>query len=80
MSNVMTGKDAILKTIGDLDDLLMQMKEIYTATEGMEIPEDKVEEFCNMKRKIVQMMVVRKRLANYLRNEYGIFVMSGWES
>lgn len=80
MSNVMTGKDAILKTIGDLDDLLMQMKEIYTATEGMEIPEDKVEEFCNMKRKIVQMMIVRKRLANYLRNEYGIFVMSGWES
>lgn len=80
MSNVMTGKDAILKTIGDLDDLLIQIKEIYTATEGMEIPEDKVEEFCNMKRKIVQMMVVRKRLANYLRNEYGIFVMSGWES
>lgn len=80
MSNVMTGKDAILKTIGDLDELLMQCKELYVAAEGMEIPEDEVEEFCSMKRKIVQMMVVRKRLANYLRNEYGIFVMSGWES
>lgn len=80
MSNVITGKDAILRTIGDLDELLMQCKEIYTAAEGMEIPESEVENFCSMKRKIVQMMIVRKRLAKYLLDTYGIFVMNGWES
>lgn len=78
--NVKTGKDAILETIGDLDELLMQMREAYASIEGMEIPEDEVENFCSMKRKIVQMMILRKRLAKYLLDTYGIFVMNGWES
>lgn len=78
--NVKPGKDAILETIGDLDELLMQMREVYTSIEGMEIPEDEVENFCSMKRKIVQMMILRKRLAKYLLDTYGIFVMNGWES
>lgn len=78
--NVKAGKDAILETIDELDELLMQMKEAYTSIEGMEIPEDKVEDFCLMKQKIVQMMILRKRLANCLLDTYGIFVMNGWES
>lgn len=75
----MSGKDKILKTIGELDELLMHIRGIYINAEGMEIPEEHYEDFLAMKRKIVQLIVLRKRLAKYLRNEYGIFVMNGWE-
>lgn len=80
MSNVLSGKDEILKTIGDLDDLLMRYKKAYAAIEGIEIPEDEAEEFYNIIRKIEYLMILRNRLAKYLQNEYGIFVMNGWES
>lgn len=80
MSNVLSGKDKILKTIGDLDDLLMRYKKAYAAIEGIEIPEDEAEEFHNIIQKIKYLMILRNRLAKYLQNEYGIFVMNGWES
>ena len=75
----MSGKDKMLKTIGELDDILMQLREIYISAEGEEIPEEYYEDFLTLKRKITILIVLRKRLANYLRNEYGIFVMNGWE-
>ena len=56
---IKTGKDGILETIGELDALLMQMKETYAYIEGSEIPEDEVEGFCSMKQKIVYVMVLR---------------------
>lgn len=70
----------LLDTIHNLDDKLMQYKEVIDKYAGQEIPEELIDEVQAACGRIVYMMFLRRRAAKILFKYHGIIVPNGWES